>query len=302
MILLAFIIRSNEWHVKPVKGFLNKDLKKEMFKLGLYSILAGGAGAVILNIDAIMVNQLLGETQTGVYGIAFYFGTLLLIPARSIYRITSSIVAENFKSNSIQEIHKLYKQSCNSQLAIGVLLFIGIVVNIDNIMQLLPPEYGAGKNVILILSAGYLVEMATGINQVIIANSKHYRYDAYFVFLMVGITVASNWILIPIYGIIGSAIATALTVTLNNVLRFLFLKRRYNMQPYDVNTVKLIFIACIAILPGLFLPYIFNLFADIAIRSSLVGGAFLLLLLKLEASPELNQKIRKNLKRFSIKI
>jgi O-antigen/teichoic acid export membrane protein len=302
LILLFFIILQKEWHVKPVKGFITRDIRKEMLKLSLYSILAGGAGAIILNIDAIMVNQMLGEAQTGIYGIAFYFGSILLIPARAIYRITSSIVAENFKSGRIEEIHKLYTQSCNNQLAIGILLFIGIWTNIDNIMQLLPHEYGPGKYVIVVLAAGYLVEMATGINQVIITNSPYYRYDAYFVFIMVGITILANWIFIPIYGIAGSALATAITVTVNNALRFAFLKRKYQMQPYNSNTLKLIGIALISILPGLIIPYLNNLYLDIAVRSSIVGGLFILLMLKLEATPELNNKIRKNLKHLGISL
>ncbi|MBA3704607.1 MAG: oligosaccharide flippase family protein, partial [Bacteroidetes bacterium] len=209
LVLMFYIVKQEEWHIKPVRGFLSRELRTEMIKLGFYSILSGGGGAIILNIDAIMVNQALGLKQTGIYGIAFFFGSMILIPARSLYRISSSIVAEAFKKNNLKEIHSLYKKSCNSQLAIGALLFIGICANIDNIMKLLPEDYASGRNVILVLSAGYLVEMATGINQVIIVNSKLYKYDAYIVFLVVGITIIANYILIPIYGIVGSAIATA---------------------------------------------------------------------------------------------
>lgn len=301
IILLVYIILQKEWHVKPVRGFMSKELRTEMIKLGTYSILAGGAGAVVLNIDAIMVNSILGEAKTGIYSIAFQIGTIILIPARSLYRIMTSVVAEAFKKDDIKEIASLYKKSCNSQLAIGILLFIGVYANIDNIMQLIPPEYADGKNVILILSLGYLIEMATGINQVIIANSKYYKYDTFFVFLMVGIIIVANLIFIPIYGIIGSAIATAITVSANNFLRFLFLKIKYKMQPYDMNSIKIILIAGLAILPSFFIPA-FDKYIDIAIRSTLVGGIFILLILKTEATPELNNKIRKNLKRFSINL
>ncbi len=300
LMLLFFIIRKNEWHIKPVKGFMSKELRSEILKLSIYSILAGSAGAIILNIDAIMVNQLLGEKQTGIYGIAFYFGAIILIPARSLYRIMSSIIAENFRTNKIEEIHKLYEQSCNGQLTIGILLYIGICANINNIMLLLPEEYAIGKNIILIIGAGYLVEMATGINQVIIANSKYYQFDMYIVFLLVGITILSNWLLIPIYGITGSAIATAFTVTFGNVLRYILLFNKYKMQPYNFNSIKLIVIGTIAFLPGYYLPFMNNVFVDITIRSTVVAGIFTLLILKTEAAPELNFKIRKNLKQFSI--
>jgi len=302
VLLLAYIIKQKQWHVKPIKGFMSKELRNEMIKLGTYSILAGSAGAIILNVDVIMVNELLDEKQTGIYGVAFYFGTIILIPARSIYRITSSIVAENFKQNKITDIHKLYKQSCNTQLAIGILLFIGIYANIDNIMQLLDPAFASGKYVILILSAGYLIEMATGINQVIISNSPFYKYDTLFVFLLVGVIIIANFIFIPLYGIKGSAIATAITSIIGNSLRYGLLYNKYEMQPYTKNTFKIIAIAVIAFIPGYFITYLNNLYIDIAVRSSVIGIIFILLLLKLEAAPELNNKIRKNLKRFGIAI
>ncbi len=299
LLLFIFIVQQKEWHIKPVRGFVSKELRTEIIKLSFYSILAGGAGAIILNIDAIMVNQMLDLKQTGIYSIAFYFGAIILIPARSIYRITSSIVAEEFKKNNLEEIHSLYKKSCNSQLAIGALLFIGICANIDNIMKMLPPAYVSGKNVILFLSAGYLIEMATGINQVIISNSKYYKYDAWFVFILVGVIIIANLILIPLFGISGSAIATAITVTIGNVLRWALLKIKYRMQPYDKNTIKLVAISTIAIAPTFLIPVLNNLIVDILIRSSIVAGLFFVLIIKLEATPELNNKIRKNLKRFT---
>lgn len=299
LILLFYIIRQKEWHIKPIRGFMSKELRTEMVKLGTYSILAGGAGAVVLNIDAIMVNSKLGEGATGIYGIAIQIGAIMLIPARSLYRIMTSVVAEAFKKDDIKEVATLYKKSCNTQLAIGILLFIGIYANINNIMHLLPKAYAPGRNVILVLSVGYLVEMATGINQVIIANSKYYRYDTFFVFLMVGIIIISNQILIPIYGIMGSAIATAITVCANNVLRIVFLKIKFKMQPYDFNSLKILLIAGIAVLPSFFIPAL-QKYVDIAIRSSLIGGIFVLLILKFEATPELNHKIRKNLRRFKL--
>lgn len=165
-------------------------------------------------------------------------------------------------------------------------------------MLLLPPAYASGKYVILYLSAGYLFEMATGINQVIIANSPLYRYEAYFVFATVGFVVIANYIFIPIYGITGSAIATALTVILSNIIRYVFLIIKFKMQPYNSNSLKLILITVLALLPSFFIPFINNLYLDVAIRSCIVGGLFVLLILKLEAAPELNIKIRKNMKRF----
>lgn len=302
LILLFYIIKLDEWHIKPVRGFVTKELRKEMILLSFFSILAGSAGVLISSIDIIMVNQKLGLTQTGIYSIAFYFGTMLSIPSRSLLRIAMSIVAEAFKKNDLAEIKSLYKKSCNGQLTIGLLLFIGVCTNLDNIMAFLPKEYAEGRNVILFISAGALVDMGTGINYIIMITSKYYRYDFYFMTVVLFLTILANYILIPIYGITGSAIATALTVATYNIMRWLFLYFKFEMQPYDRNTIKLIVISIIAFLPGYFIPHIQNLVVDIIFRSSLVGGSFILMILKSEASPEFNVKIRKNLRRFGVKL
>lgn len=302
IMLIYKIIQEGEWHVKPNSGFITKDLRNDMLKLSFYSLLSGGAGAVIANIDAIMVNQMLGLNKTGVYAIAFNFGIIISIPARSLYRIATSIVSEAFKKNDMKEIASLYNKSCNSQLMVGLLLFIGIWSNLDNIMRLLPAEYEEGRYVILFIAAGYLVDLGTGINSIIILTSKYYKYDSLFMFMVVAITIIANYILIPIYGITGSAIATAVTISSYNILRLGFIYGKFGMQPYDMNTLKLLMIAFLAFLPGYFIPEISNVILDIAIRSSIVGGLFVLMILKFEASPDFNVKIRKNLKRFGIRL
>lgn len=302
LILLIYIIKLDEWHIKPVRGFVSKELRKEMIYLSLFSILSGGTGVLISNIDIIMVNQQLGLKETGIYGIAFYFGTIITIPSRALLRIAISVVAEAFKKNDLKEIESLYKKSCNSQLTIGLLLFIGIFINIDNIMELLPAEYAEGKNVILLVSLGYLVDMGTGINYIIMLTSKYYRYDGYFMFFILFVTILANYLLIPVFGIAGSAMATAITISMYNIMRWVFIYVKYGMQPYDFKIVKIIAVSLIAFLPGYFIPKIPNLFLDIVLRSGITTSVFVLLLLKAEAAPEINAKIRKNLKRFSINI
>lgn len=302
VLLLMYIIKLKEWHIKPVKGFMTRGLASEIIKLSIFSLFAGFSGAIIMNIDTIMVNQMLGLSETGVYGIAFFFGSIMLIPARSINRITTSIVADCMKTNDFSQIKKLYNKTCNTGIAVGNILFIGIFININNIMLLLPPEYASGKNVILFIGAGYLAEMSTGINQVILSSSKYYYYDGFFVLFIVGITIVSNYLLIPLYGITGSAIATAITITSTNIIRWGFLLYKFKMQPYDLNSLKLVFISIAVFLVGYFIPVFSNFILDIAVRSLLTGGLFALLLLKTEAAPDINAKIRKNLKRLAINI
>ena len=90
--------------------------------------------------------------------------------------------------------------------------------------------------------------------------------------IVLTLTIATNYILIPLYGITGSAIATAITISFYNILRWLFLYFKFRMQPYDLNTLKLIAIAFISFLPAYFIPATGILFVDLAIKSGVIGG------------------------------
>jgi O-antigen/teichoic acid export membrane protein len=298
LILVFYLIANGEWHVKRNKDFMTPKIQREIIKLSSLTALSELSAGIIISIDSIMLNYLLGLSKTGIYGIAANFGNLMTIPARAISRITSSIVVEHFKKDDLKAIEALYKKSCNTQLAIGAILLIGVLVNIDNVMGLLPTEYQSGKSVIIILSLGYFVEMATGLNHIIVVFSKYYKYDSYFIATLVFIAILFNYIFIPIFGITGAALATASTLTFGNCMRSLFVYYKFKMQPYDMNTIKTIIISLLCLFLGNIIPKINNIIVDTFIRSGITILAFIILILIWEATPELNNKIRKNLKRF----
>ena len=56
------------------------------------------------------------------------------------------------------------------------------------------------------------MDMYSGLNGTILVTSKKYRYDFTFSLMLVALTVASNALLIPRWGMTGAALATMITV------------------------------------------------------------------------------------------
>ena len=86
--------------------------------------------------------------NTGVYTIAFYFGTLVVIPSRPLLKISGTLIADAWKDNDLKKINNIYYKSCINQFIIGGFLFLGIWANIDNILTILGPDYQQSKWVI----------------------------------------------------------------------------------------------------------------------------------------------------------
>ena len=295
-----YLYARNELHIAPAKDFLTTDMRREMRYVAIYSIITGLSSLLISSIDKIIVNDKLGLAAAGVFAIATYFGSIIQIPARSIIRVTSPVLADAWKADDLQKIMMIYHKTCINQLVIGGFLFLCIWVNIDPIMHLLPASYAEGKYVIFFMGLAYLIDMATGVNGAIIATSKYFRYDTYFMLFLVVVTFATNIALIPIYGIAGAALASCITYFLFNLLRYLFIWKKFNMQPYDRSFVKVIITGLALYIICRLIPSIsftnnpdHNSYLNIILRGTFVTLIFSFIVYQLKITPELNNTVRK---------
>ncbi len=289
-IIFFYLLVKGEVNLRPEPGFVTKKLRNEMMSVGLFSILTGVGGNVVFSIDKIIVNQMLGLDATGVYTIAFFFGTLVIIPSRPLLRISGTLIADAWKKNDVPYIADIYKKSCINQFILGAFLFGGIWVNIDSILIILGPEYLAGKWVIFFIGLGYLIDMATGANAQIIAFSRDYKMALWFLIGLVILVVATMYLLIPVFSIAGAAIAIAISFLINNLMRFVFLYRKYGLQPFTSR--QLLVVA--AFLPAYFLGNILPelpLVWDILARSAVFAAVYSALITGLKVSYEVNSTL-----------
>lgn len=212
------------------------------------------------------------------------------------------LIARAFEKNDLADIKTIYQKTAINQFIVGALLLIGLYINLDNIFSLIPKQeiYEAGKWVVLIIGFGKLVDMLFGPSSEIIVLSKHYAFNILLLTLLAVIVIVSNNILIPIYGINGAAIGSALALISFNVLKYFFIWYKLKMQPFDWNSMKVLIIATIMIGLNLFIPTFENTIVDIALRSATITILFSLLIFYSKATPDGNEFLLKQFNRFGV--
>ncbi|MBN2650471.1 MAG: oligosaccharide flippase family protein [Prolixibacteraceae bacterium] len=293
--IFFYLLFRKELDFRPQLSFVDQPLRREMLSVAVYSILSGVGFSIVFQIDKIIINQVMGLSATGVYTIAFYFGTLVVIPSRTLLRISGTLIADAFKNNDLKTIEDIYHKSCLNQFIIAAFLFGGIWINIDNILEILGPDYAGGKWVIFFIGLGYVIDMATGVNGNVIALSKYYRMGLVFLLILVVTVIVSMFMFIPLWGISGAAAAIALAFLVNNLMRFLFLKMKYGMQPFSFKFVSVSIIFLLAISITFLLPNI-KLLPDIILRSSIFSILYLVLIYLSKISEDL-----RNLVQFAVR-
>lgn len=273
-------------------------LFKGMSVYGAYSVLGGLATHIIGNIDIIMLSSMVDLSSTAVYAIAFYVGSVITVPQRSITKIAAPILADLLKTKSYPAIDNLYKRTALNMLIAGSLIYIGIWANLHNVIAILPAEYAGIYWVVVIIGLAKLFNMATGVNGTIIINSRHYRFDLYTNILLVILTITTNYWLIPIYGIEGAAAATAISIFIYNFTKFVFVWIKFGMQPFQWNAVSTIAIAAACLFVSEQIPYMFNFFVDVILRSFIIAILFVSAVLIFRLSDDFQTLAGKSIKRL----
>jgi hypothetical protein len=119
---------------------------------------------------------------------------------------------------------------------------------------------------------------------------------AYFILGFAILIVFFNFLLIPIYGITGAALAALISKLIYNLVKYGFLYKKYRFQPFDRNYVWLILIGLFAYYASTFLPPFSNYIADIVIRSALISMLFTVPVYFLKISDDINARIEQSLR------
>jgi len=284
---ILFILQFREDRL--IFNFSLKDLDlKELLKFGFYVLVGGASIMIVTRLDMIMISSLLDLEQVAFYTVAFFIGNAIKIPGKSIVTISIPLVAKAWENQDLNEIQTLYAKSSINQLIIGGILFVCIWLNIDEIFSLLPEKFQGGSWVVFYIGLSQLFSITAGINGTIIVNSKYYKYDLYTNVILVFITIATNYILIPIYGINGAAIATAISLLLFNLFRLILIKVKMDMQPFSKDTVFtiLVLLGVYLILNNMNLALL-PIFA-IVVKSSLALLIYIFLVIKLKLSEDIS--------------
>lgn len=275
--LLLYVNSLQRIKISPSFKLTTKSMAGQIGLFGFVSLLTSVSTIVVANIDIIMLASLAGLSKTGIYGIAFYIGVAVELPRRSISQISSPLVSRAWKEGKIGKIKELYQKTSINQLLIGGLLFVGIWSNVGNVFDIMPngERFVEGTWVIFFIGMGKFIDMFTGVNSEILINSKYYYYNLISIILLALFAVILNLILIPEYGIVGAAIAAAISMLLFNLLKFTFLLITMKIQPFTRLTMMGFMLLGLCYLAGEYLPVISSPYIDLAYRSSIIVVIFI---------------------------
>ena len=304
LILLAqiwYVRHLGELHFRPDLKFPSGPLVKDMTTFGLYGLVGNLGSRLGERISTIMLGTISTLGNTGIYTVAFFISDSIDAPRRAISRISSPLLADKWAAGKMDEIEEIYQKSSLNQLIVGLALLLAVWVSVDELFQIMPngETFAAGKYVILILGLARVIDMMTGLNSEIISYSRYFRVNFYLIVSLAVFNIIASLILIHKYQIIGAAMATLISLTLFNAVKFSFLKWKWNLQPFSWPTLWVLLAGLGAYFITSLLPSIGHPLLSIVIKSTLSLVLFGAAILYFDLSHDITQLVRSGVERLN---
>jgi O-antigen/teichoic acid export membrane protein len=286
--LAGLLIYRKQFDLQPKLDFISPHLRKEMFSLSFFGIIGGLSSVALKQIDTVMLNSYTNLAMTGKYSILFYFSTVILIPSIALGKISSTIIADAWKNKDMSTIADIYYKSSINQLFASLLLFLLVVTNLHNIINLLGNGYIGTEWVIILISLSSLIVSSTGSSVQIIGTSHKYKIQTYSLGVLVVLVVIFYTLFIPLWGMVGAAFGSLLSVAGASLLRVFFLKRNMKLFPYRLSHIKCVAAGLIVFFIGKMIPVFDDNLLDLIIRCSVISIGFISMNYILNISSDLN--------------
>ena len=231
---------------------------KSFFQYSFFSFLGNIGNFIAIKIDKIMIGEYISMQEVGVYSTILGVISLISMPQLGLFNISAPIINAYLEEGKMEELDRFHKKTSLSLFFLGTLFFTGIlcgfpyltafIKNGDLLLESSP--------VIWVLGSAILVDLATGFNGNIISLSRYYRFNIFIMLLLSIVTIGTNYLFLSYtgLGIVGVALATALSLLLYNAIKLLFNYKKFKVHPFTIEMVLLAILSFLAVIISLYLP------------------------------------------------
>lgn len=209
-LLLSVIFIGFKIPGEEVKGPKQYQLKS-WFWAALPMMMVSGFELLLFNIDVLMIGAYLPADQTGVY---FAATKIMALAAFINFAVGSAYMgsyAIHHTGNNKQELANSVSWSASLTFYPSLFMIVAIVLFKDHLLGLFGASFTESSYIIYPLAIGLICRALVGPGERILMMTGQQNYCAAVYLATVLIDIILNIILIPIYGIMGAALATAIS-------------------------------------------------------------------------------------------
>lgn len=204
-------------------------------------LLMSGFQIVLNRADVLMVGTLLGATDAGLYNAGARTGRLLAFLLSAFNAIAAPMIGEYWADGDLEALEDLVTTVVRWVFWPSLVLAAGLFAFSKQILGLFGKEFVSAWPVLVLVGTGQLVHAVTGPVGYLMGLTGHERESAWVFGGSAVLNVLLNLLLIPFFGLVGSAAATMTSVSVQNLWLARLVRRRVGISIVSVWRRALLF-------------------------------------------------------------
>ena len=291
VILFLYLKQKDAIHFHFSISRVTKKFWKKMLSMQLLVY----SGLIIITltsvIDAFILGAKKGGNAVGDFALAQYGANLVSVPQKAIMGASIGILTFAWKNKNLTEISRIYSRSCINLSLMALFLFGNIWLNVIPLIDALNIDatWKLGMNTMFFICIARTIDASTGLNGIIIGTSTFWRFDFITGMILLAIRLPTAFYFISKFGLIGSAYSDIISIIIYNLIRFEYLRRKFNMQPFNYKNIVAIVLAVSCYFAAFYCCNNLNGFVGIICRASIFSALFIAGIFALKLTPDAMQ-------------
>lgn len=213
-----------------LRGYAPVYRDREWLSVAAPFLLIIGLSMISSRIDVIMLGMLSEIENVGIYSAASRVADVVVFGLVSANAIAAPMIARLHATGRHEELQRIVRLAAKGIFLLTLPIALILLIFGHQILGLFGQEFADGYPVLVILVCGQLVNALAGPVSYLMTMTGHQNHAARIVSISALMNLALNILLIPLWGMLGAAVANALSTATWNILMLRFVKKELSIQ------------------------------------------------------------------------
>ena len=195
-------------------------------------------GVVAPRADILILGYWISAQEVGVYLAAFQTAAILSLVLGAFVTGAAPILSRAWSQHGLARLQESYQTVARLSLTMSLPIFSGLILFAEDILGMFGPEFVVGLPVLIVLAIGQIFNNATGSANTVLLMTGHSRLVMTNTIIMGLVLLVATTISIPLWGILGAALAASGTFIVTNIVRMIQAWKLLHVQPYTWDLMK----------------------------------------------------------------
>jgi O-antigen/teichoic acid export membrane protein len=194
-------------------------------------LLITGFNVVLRQTDILMVGSILGPTQTGIYGVAVRVAALVHFGLTAVNAGLAPLISQLHAQGRNEELQGVVALGARLIFFFTLAVSLVVIFGTRQVLALFGAEFLEGTTALRVLIVSQLVNSLAGPVGLLMTMTGHQNQAARIIGGAAALNVVLNLALIPLFGIVGAAVATTVSMVVWNVLLVIAVRNKLGINP-----------------------------------------------------------------------